>query len=357
MPALPQIGALIGDRYKVERHIGTGGMQYVFLAKDMLFTRQVALKVPKEDAALRRFQNSAVVSARVNHPNIAKTLDYLDDGNGSYLIEEYVLGADLSQIFPSQIPVIPPTASARILHLLAKGLAASHHAGVVHRDLKPSNIMIEGGIQLAGLKITDFGIAKMAEAEIGLWADAEDRGSTTSKTVLGAIPYMSPESIIDFKKATFPSDMWAIAAISYELLSGKKPFGGNLASIPQILSATPPPPPAAIAAPQFRALGGELFDIILCCLQKNPEDRPTADQLVQKMEGLCYATYNYEFGTVKQVRHPKWGFISADSGNDLIYHKDNFYGLSKPISVGDRLWFARHAGEGNDRAVPIVRLP
>lgn len=357
MSAVPKIGSIIGGRYELERAIGAGGMQYVFQAKDNLFTRNVALKVPKEDAGLRRFQNSAVVSARVNHPNVAKTLDYLEDETGSYLIEEYVPGEDLSQIMPRPLPALPPATCARILHLLAKGLSASHHAGVVHRDLKPSNIMIEGGLKLTGLKITDFGIAKMAEAEIGTWADTDGKGSTSSKTVLGAIPYMSPESITDFKHATYSSDVWAIVAIVYELLSGQKPFGGGLLSIPRILSAEPPGVPALIAPPQFRTLGNELYEIIVKCLSKNPDDRLSADQLVERLENVPYAIYEYETGTVSQIRHSSWGFITADAGSSLMYHRDNFYGTVGQIELGDKLWFGRHPGGGNDRAVPIVKLP
>lgn len=357
MPAVPAIGASIGSRYRVDRAIGAGGMQYVFLAKDVLFTRDVALKVPKEDAGIRRFRNSAIVSARVNHSNVAKTLDYLEDDDGSYLIEEYVDGEDLSRIFPSPLSALPPSTCARVMHLLAKGLAASHHAGVVHRDLKPSNIMIEGGLKMTGLKITDFGIAKMAEAEIGSWADTEGKGSTSSKTVLGAIPYMSPESITNFKQATYPSDIWAIAAISYELLSGVKPFGGGLVSIANILNATLPARPSYILPPQFRPLGEELLQIIYSCLDKDPAKRPSADQLVQRLESLPYASYDYETGTVSSVQHANYGFIRADVGANLMYHRDNFYGKRSSISVGDRLWFGRHQGSGSDRAVPIVKLP
>ena len=357
MPAIPAINSVIGGRYEIARFVGAGGMQYVFQAKDKLFTRDIALKVPKEDAGIRRFQNSAVVSARVNHPNVAKTLDYLEDGSGSYLIEEFVAGSDLSKIFPQPLPALPPSTCARILHLLAKSLAASHRAGVVHRDLKPSNIMIEGGLKLTGLKVTDFGIAKMAEAEIGIWADTGGTGGTSSKTVLGAIPYMSPESITDFKQATFPSDVWAIAAITYELLAGTKPFGGGLLSIQRILGISVPEKPTLIAPPQFRTLGSELYDVIISCFHKNPAERPTADQLVARLETVPYAIYEYETGRVSEIRHSKWGFISADSGTSLMYHRDNFYGASGQIAVGDRLWFGRHSGVGNDRAVPIIKLP
>lgn len=236
----------IGGRYQIESYLGAGGMQNVYVALDNLFQRRVALKVPKDGATITRFQNSAVVSARMNHANVAKTLDYVEDSTGFYLIEELVIGCDLSQMIPVPLPYLPPSACAKVFHQLAKGLSASHQAGVVHRDLKPSNIMVVGGVALDAIKITDFGIAKMAEAEIGQIADVAKGGSTSSKTVLGAIPYMAPESITDFKTASYASDVWAIAAITYELLAGAKPYGGGLVSIAAILQANPPKKPAHI---------------------------------------------------------------------------------------------------------------
>lgn len=347
-------GVKVSDRYEVSKWVGAGGMQNVYLAHDEFFGRSVALKTPKEGAAVSRFQNSAVVSARVNHANVAKTLDYFEFEGAPFLIEEFVDGADLATVMEMGLPYLPPSTCARLLHQLAKGLAASHHAGVIHRDLKPSNIMIVGGHRFVEAKITDFGIAKMAEGEIGAWAEAGDKG-TSSKTVLGAIPYMSPESITDFKHASKPSDVWAIGAIVYELLSGKLPFGKGLASVPAILAAVPPPPPVQISAAQFRGLGKEVYDLILSCLSKDAAVRPTADDIVAKSEELCYSTDLYELGKISKINNNTTGFIVADAGKDLMFHRDSFYG-DNTRKVGDRLWLARHPGMGNDRAFPIVKL-
>lgn len=345
----------VGGRYQVTEWIGAGGMQHVYKATDTLFRRDVALKVPQDGASTKRFHNSAVVSARINNANVAKTLDYLTETDRSYLIEEFIEGLDLSKIVPKYLPYLPPSACARILHQLAKGLAASHLAGVVHRDLKPSNIMILGGPKFSEVKITDFGIARMAEEEIGAWADTDDRSSTSSKTVLGAIPYMAPESIENFKKSSFPADVWAVAAIVYELLSGKKPFGGKLMNIPDILKAEPPPAPAFISALQFKDLGQELYSIILECLQRDSTKRPTAAQLVRRCEDLTYSAATFELGTISTKLAASLGFISADKGRDLSWHRESFYG-STQVRIGDRVWFARTPGQGNDRAFPIVKV-
>lgn len=348
-------GVLFGGRYRVQSWIGAGGMQNVFRAEDEYFGRHVALKMPKEDAAVKRFEKSAVVSARVNHANIAKTLDYFVEGERAILIEELVDGADLSKVVPELVPYLPPSAAARLFHMLAKGLAASHHAGVIHRDLKPSNIMVVGGYKFLEAKITDFGIATMAAGEIAPWAEGDDKGATQSKTILGAIPYMSPESIIDFKTSDKPSDVWSIAAIIYEVLAGQKPFGRGPASIAKILAGTPPPPPEHIAASQFRGLGNELYELLLSCFASVPKKRPTADHLVAECAKLCYSLDQYELGTISKVPNSYWGFITGTEGKDLMYHRESFYG-DNTRAVGDRLWFGRHPGGGNDRAFPIVKL-
>lgn len=348
-------GDKLGARYVVEDWIGAGGMQNVYLARDEFFGRQVALKAPKEDAAVQRFEKSAVVSARVNHANVAKTLDYFVESDSAFLIEELVEGHDLSKIIPDFLPYLPPSAAARLFHMLAKGLAASHHVGVIHRDLKPSNIMIVGGYKFLEAKITDFGIATMAAGEIGPWAEGDDKGATQSKTILGAIPYMAPESLTHFKSSDKPADIWSVAAIVYEVLAGQKPFGRGPASIPRILAGAPPAPPPLISAPQFRGLGHELYDLLLRCLKPDPAARPQADEVVKACSELCYSLDEYELGTISKLQTSTLGFISETEGKDLMYHRESFYG-DDSRAVGDRLWFGRHPGQGNDRAFPIVKL-
>ncbi len=159
-------GDTIGGRYRICKFVGEGGMQRVYLAEDSVLSREVALKVPKNNAANRRFHRSAVASARVNHANVAKTLDYFTEGDGQFLVEEFVKGKDLGRVLEEDVRFLDPLMAARVFHRLAKGVAASHRAKVVHRDLKPSNIMAVGGRRVLDVKITDFGIAKMAEEEL-----------------------------------------------------------------------------------------------------------------------------------------------------------------------------------------------
>ncbi|MER0239514.1 serine/threonine-protein kinase [Fulvimarina sp. MAC8] len=340
----------VNGRYAATNWIGAGGMQHVYSARDTLFERRVALKTPKDDAGSKRFRMSAEVSAKINHQNVAKTLDYFDDGDRQYIVEELVEGLDLFEVMSRSLPYLPPSVCAKILHRLAKGLAASHTVGVVHRDLKPSNIMVVGGSLFVDVKITDFGIAKMAENEIGQWAEVG--GATSSKTVLGAIPYMSPEAINDFKEPKKSSDVWAIAAIVYELLSGAPPFGTGLKCIPKIVDAKPPKKPTQIAVAQFRALGDELYDIIVSCLEKNPEDRPTANVLVSMCERLCYGDSNYSFGTISSFG-AHTGRILDSNGVQLMWHPNSFYG-TRSKKIGAKVWFGRDPGQPYERAFPLV---
>ena len=122
------VGDLIGGRYEIERYIDEGGMQFVYAATDKLANRVVALKTPKNKSATKRFRRSAIVAAKVNHPNVAKTLDYIREGDQRYLIEELIVGTDLSKALLRRTLFLDPYLVAKVFHHLAKGLAAAHHA-------------------------------------------------------------------------------------------------------------------------------------------------------------------------------------------------------------------------------------
>jgi serine/threonine protein kinase len=200
-------GDLVGGRYEVIEFISEGGMQEVYRASDELLRRTVALKAPKNASAKKRFQGSAVVSARINHPNVAKTLDYFETAERAYLVEELIEGKDLGRILTEFFDFVDPYLAAMVFHHLARGIAASHHSDVIHRDLKPNNVMVVGGEYFRGVKITDFGIAKMAEEEIDEAVEKGDAQSfESSRTALGAIPYMAPEVIEG--KPQKASDIW-----------------------------------------------------------------------------------------------------------------------------------------------------
>lgn len=350
-------GDLLIDRYKVTRYLDEGGMQQVYLAKDVTFGRKIALKVPKTASAEKRFERSARVSAKVVHANVAATLDYFESKGKNYLIEEYIDGQTLWERLENEFEVLDPHLAAHVFHHLAKGLTASHHAGVFHRDLKPSNIMVSRDPGLSSVKITDFGIAKMAQEEI---ADAfKDKESTTgSQTVMGALPYMAPEMIQDLQSANLPADIWALGALLYQLISGKLPFGRGLGAVPTIVTAKLPSRPALFNAKlQFQPLTDDLWSIVAACLQKDAAKRPTADQLVEMCSKLCYSIAERHVGSIDSFRgkgRGNWGFIDVDGGGTAFFHQDNFYGDT--IAVGGRVNFADFPGVPRDRAFPVLPL-
>ena len=353
---LYQPNDVVCGRYEIMSFIGEGGMQEVYRANDILLSRQVALKTPKNRSAEKRFHRSAIVSAKVNHANVAKTLDYLEEGSRQFLVEELIYGMDLSCILKENISALDPLMAARVFHRLARGVAASHHAEVIHRDLKPSNIMGVGGVKLDDVKVTDFGIAKMAEEELKEAILGGESSLTASQTAIGALPYMAPEMITSVKDADKPSDIWSLGALMYELVTGKKPFGAGYAAVPAILAAKIPPLPGFVTQKmQFKQTANEIYAIIGNCIRVDPEDRPTADQLVRQCEALCYPNTAREIGVIFRFNNKYWGFVSPENGKDIFFHIDSIFG-DQGVSVGDRVLFARHLGGGSDRAFPLVKI-
>lgn len=345
---------LINNRYQIHQYIGAGGMQFVYSAKDRVLDRDVALKTPKNSSAEMRFHRSAIVSAKVNHPNVAKTLDYFELDDRPYLVEEFVHGADLDKSLLKKSKHLDPYLVARIVHYLARGLAASHHAGVIHRDLKPTNVMVSGDFQLSAIKITDFGIAKMADEELAEAAAGGDETITNSQTAVGALPYMAPEAIETPRKVGTPADIWSIGAMVYELLTGKKPFGTGFQAAAKIVGGAPPEFPTFLTVnPQFSTLSQQIKEIILSCLQKEPAARPTADELAVRCGNLCYPIAPRLIGTVRTIKYGAWGFISVD-GSDIFFNFQSVYG-ERP-NVGDNVMLSKYPGGGAFRAHPVVKL-
>jgi len=352
---LHAIGDVVGGRYVVVDYIGQGGMQEVYRVHDQLLERDVALKSPRNPSAQKRFKRSATLSARVNHDNVAKTLDYIEDGERFYLIEELVEGCDLGHFMRNYVSMLDPFSAGKAMHHLAKGLAASHHVNVVHRDLKPTNVMVVGGQHFKGFKITDFGIAKMAQEEISDAVAGDEEGLTNSQTALGALPYMAPEMIDDIKNVDKPADVWAVGALTYEILTGKRPFGAGYQAVPLIQAAKVPGLPAAVTSnTQFQPFASAIYDLIIACMQKDPSARKWLKLLVKACEGLYYSTIPREFGTVKSFEYGSWGFASSEIGDDIFYHLRSVY-ASPIVTIGERVWMTAHPGSPRRRAFPVVK--
>jgi serine/threonine protein kinase len=348
---------LIGGRYKIEGYQDAGGMQEVYRAHDQALLRTVALKVPKNDSATKRFARSAAMSAKVTHPNVAKTLDYLAEGKRQFLIEEFVEGQDLRSRLGSHFFYLDPHLAAHVFHHLTKGLAAVHRVGVVHRDLKPSNIIVSTDPDVETVKITDFGIAKMAEAEMA--EGLKDIESTmASATIVGALPYMAPEVIRNTADVTQSADVWSVGAVLFQLLTGDRPFGDGFPAVEKILKGElPSKPPMLVRNGQFNQLADELWSLICKCLNPNAADRPSADDLVQMCGTLCYSRAPRCIGTIYRYggNPGSWGFVSCGgSEDDAFFHVDSFWG-DKP-EVGARVSLAKFPGTPSPRAHPVLLL-
>jgi serine/threonine protein kinase len=353
---LLQPGETLIGRYKIIDYVAEGGMQQVFSATDSAFNRVVAVKVPKSNSAEKRFERSAQVSARITHANVAKTLDYFEKDGRAFLVEELIDGMDLSKALESNFFYLDPHLAAHFVHLFAKGVAAAHHADVVHRDLKPSNLMVDAQLNMTMVKITDFGIAKMAESEIEQAIEGGTATLTNSTTAVGTLPYMAPEMIDKDKPVGKAADVWAIGAILYRVLSGQTPFGSGFRAIPAILAAKLPPQPSILTSKvQFQSLGLDLWKIVTACLEADASSRPTADDLVGMCSRLCYSDAPRFAATVDKTRvKGAYGFLTGSDSVSYFFHEDSCYGETP--KVGDRVLISAFAGNPSKRAFPILRI-
>jgi len=349
-----KLNDVIYSRYKITDYIGEGGMQYVYKAYDTGLGRNVALKTPKNSSGEKRFHNSAIYAAKINHPNVAGTFDYFDYEGRSFLIEELVDGLDLSKSILKNVNYLDPHFVSRLFHKIIKGLAASHHKMIIHRDLKPSNIMVSGQFNLDEVKITDFGVSKLAESEIeGIDFENED-SINASATAVGAIPYMAPEAIDSDLNVGLKTDIWSFGAIMYEFLTGYKPFGKGLEAVRNILDGKELRFPEFVRSNvQLKTLSLQLMKIIKSCLEPNYDVRPSADDLVATFSSLCYSTKKMKIGFVSAKHGKVMNFIKGER-KDVFFHNNCIYG-KHPI-VGDRVLFSQYRGMPNDRGFPVVRI-
>lgn len=332
-------------------------MQDVYLASDRVVGKDVALKTPQPGQAEKRFKQSAKFAARINHHNVAKTLDYVEEGGRQYLIEEYVEGETLEQK-SQRFKIVDPHLASRILHHLSKGVAASHHVGVVHRDLKPSNVIAAMGANLHDLKITDFGIATLTEEVFEEAARDGDLTRSTSGTIRGALPYMAPEMMFRSpgEHPGTPADIWSIGAMMFRLLTGEYPFGVYLDAAVNVKNQTRKGWPAFMTSnAQFKPLAEELQVIVDKCLDYSPVNRPTADDLVDMCSDLCYLSVDRSEGTVTRIiQNGHSGFANTASG-DVFFSMESVCGPVRPSDHRNQsISFSSFAGQPAPRAHPIL---
>ncbi|WP_309648536.1 serine/threonine-protein kinase [Nocardioides sp.] len=224
---------MIAGRYSLDREIGRGGMGAVWLGRDEVLGRQVAIKrigmAPGGSSPdLLRAEREARLAARLNHPHVVAVFDLVDEDDAQWLVMEYVEGSTLAELVRTS-GALPVDQAAAIVAQAAEALAAAHEAGIVHRDVKPSNILVTPDGQV---KLSDFGIAR-AEADASL---------TQTGLVTGSPAYISPE-VASGRQATDLSDVWSLGATLFHALAGAPPYdiGDNvIGGLYRIVHEEPP---------------------------------------------------------------------------------------------------------------------
>jgi serine/threonine-protein kinase len=234
--------------------------------------------------------------------------------------------------------------AAYLLIRTAKGLAASHNAGVAHRDLKSSNVLVDAA--LTRIKITDFGIATLAEELFEEVIRVGDLTKSTSGTIRGALPYMAPEMM--FRKAGDyvgkEADIWSLGAMTFRLMTGEYPFGEGMMVPVNVQNQTRQPWPAFMRAKsQFSPLANSLMEIVEACLKYDKANRPIAVALVQKCEAICFNFMPRSTGVVQRMMGTTRGFIRAANGESIFYHNDSVCGKLR-AGVGSKVSFSQYPG-------------
>jgi serine/threonine-protein kinase len=231
-----KVTRVLASRYRIERVIGEGGMATVYLAEDLKHKRQVAVKVMRPELAATlgtdRFLREVEIAAQLNHPNILPMHDSGDADGVLYYVMPFVEGESLAARLQRE-GELPVPVALRIGREVAEALAYAHKRGVIHRDIKPANILLHEGHAL----VADFGIARAL--------DAEGEAITKTGLAIGTPQYMSPEQSTGDKTVDARTDIYALGAVLYEMITGEPPFTGRTSQAVVARSLTERPRPLA----------------------------------------------------------------------------------------------------------------
>lgn len=226
-------GTILKQRYKILRHIGSGGMAEVYLAEDLLLSRQVAIKILRDQfnddkTLLNQFKHEAQSAARLSNPSIINIFDVCEEDGKSFIVMEYVEGKTLKDLLEEKGRLSPYNAVC-LAEEIAAGLSHAHRRNIIHCDIKPHNILITESMHP---KIADFGIARMISSMTMVYTNS----------VIGSVHYLSPEQASG-KPITAQSDIYSLGIVLYEMLTGHVPFDGNTAVAVAMMHVEKTPPP------------------------------------------------------------------------------------------------------------------
>jgi eukaryotic-like serine/threonine-protein kinase len=267
-------------QYTLGRRIGEGGMGVVYHARHVMLRRPTAVKLLLPDRVgaenLDRFEREVQIMSQLTHPNTVAVFDYGRNPDGVlYYAMEYLGGIDLEALVRNYGPQ-PVDRTVQILVQVCGALQEAHEANLIHRDIKPPNIILcERGGMPDVAKVVDFGLVKEITADAG----------DSTQIIIGTPHYIAPEGVTDPARIGPPADLYALGAVGYYLLTGRRVFEGKtpLDICIQHLTQTPKP----IAESTDRAIAPELAAVIMKCLAKRPEDRhASATALAEALEAL-----------------------------------------------------------------------
>ena len=279
------VGEILNGRYEILKSVGFGGMAEVYLAKDVLLDRKIAVKVLRKKFLnnknqLEQFKREARSAARLIHPSIVTIYDVCDEGDISYILMEYVEGVSL-KAFEEQNGRMDPALAVALTAQLASALDHAHKHNIIHCDIKPQNIVLTEAMVP---KIVDFGISRIVSNETMAF----------TASVVGSVHYFSPEQAQGLA-VTAQSDIYSLGIVFYEMLTGKVPFDGNNAvsvARKQVEEQAPPLKEYWPEAPDV------LQEIIDKALAKNLQDRyATAEEMkndLMRVKNLIYPSKNNE---------------------------------------------------------------
>ena len=264
------VGAVIDGRYRIISRLGSGGMADVFLAEDEQLGRKIALKLlhrrfSEDPGFVERFRREARSAGGLQHPNVVGVYDRGGYDGTYYIAMEYVPGRSLKQLIREEAPLDPVRAIDLAIQILRAARFAHRH-GVIHRDLKPHNVIVD---EHDHVKVTDFGIAR---------AGASDMTETGS--IMGTAQYLSPEQA-QGHAVSASSDLYAVAVVLYEMLTGRVPFDADAAVTIALKHVSEAPTAPTAVNP---AIPAALEQVVMWGLNKNPSDRPkSAEEFIEAL--------------------------------------------------------------------------
>ena len=281
--------------YEIQSAIGAGGMGEVYKARDTRLDRTVAIKVLPPDVSAdpdrrARFEREAKTVAGLSHPHICPLFDVGDHHGAMFLVMEHLVGQTLAERLEKG--PLPLEQALTVATEIADALAVAHKQGIIHRDLKPGNVMLTK----AGAKLLDFGLARLARPLAGI------ASATLSSvgTVAGTPPYMAPEQL-EGRATDARTDLWALGAILYEMVTGKRAFEGTSTASLTAAILDHAPPPIVSLQPLTPPL---LERLVRQCLAKSADDRPdSAHDVASELRWLLEASGAAVGTPLHPVRH------------------------------------------------------